>query len=364
MTDVDREEHNPPPESWSERNAWLRRLLALAVVALAVWAIVQLVGRIDWAEVMDALGRLAWWQLVVLFGILMVRQVLNAMPLALFIRGLSLYKAVVNDLAAHLLAVVAPPPGDLVMRIAMFASWGVDASRAFAGTVMNMLAFYTIRFAAPLVGFLLMAATFRYDGTRALITLGCTAIAAAIVAVSFLALRSEPFAARTGRVAGSLAARVRRSVDPEQWELAMVRFRGDMQDTFARGFPTSAFGLLAMVLSDATILLLALRFVGVGAGDWPAAEHYAAFLTYYPLTLFPFMGVGLLDAVLLGVIGEVGGDEVEAEAVAGLVVWRAFTLAGPVLLGSLSMALWRHSVAGRDVELAHPHELYERQHET
>ena len=68
-------------------------------------------------------------RLPLLFAVLMVRQVLNALPLALFIRGLSLYRAVINDLAAHLLAVVAPPPSDLVMRVGMFRSWGIEPSR-------------------------------------------------------------------------------------------------------------------------------------------------------------------------------------------------------------------------------------------
>ena len=54
-----------------------------------------------------------------------VRQVLNALPLALYIRGVSTYRATINDLGAILMSVVAPPPSDLALRVTMFTSWGV-----------------------------------------------------------------------------------------------------------------------------------------------------------------------------------------------------------------------------------------------
>ncbi len=118
-----------------------------------------------------------------------------------------------------------------------------------------------------------------------------------------------------------------------------------MKETFGANFLRSAVALVGLVFADATVLLLSLRFVGVSAADFPAIELYAAFLCVYPLTLFPFMGLGIVDAVLLATIVEVGGIETEPAAVAALIVWRAFTLAGPIILGALSMAIWRRGLA-------------------
>ena len=330
-------------ERLSVRNAWLRRVLVMAVCLVAGWVIVGLIGRIDWAAVADALGRLAWWQLGVLIGLLLVRQVLNALPLAFFIRGLGLYRAVVNDLASHLLAVAVPPPGDMVMRVGMFTSWGIEASRAIAGSVMNMLAFYITRLSVPVLGFLLILPV-RFDTGYGVTALLGAAAASAIVVLIFLGLRSEEFARRIGRSAGQLAFRVRKSVDPEAWAASIVQFRRDMQHTFASGFPRSAIGLVCLVLVDASMLLLSLRFVGVSGGQVPAIEVYAAFLCVYPLTMFPFMGLGIADAVLLATFVAAGGLDIEAASVAGLVVWRSVTLIGPVLLGGVSLALWKRSV--------------------
>lgn len=337
----------------SRRRAWLRRLTILALCFFAAYVIVSLIGQIDWSEVWDALGHLAWWQLVVLFVALLVRQTLNAVPLAFFIPGLSVYRAVVNDLAAHLLAVVAPPPGDLVLRVSMFTSWGIKAARAVAGSLMNVLAFYLMRFSVPIIGFAILLPV-RFDSGYAVAALLGALVAGAIAGLVVLGLRSAGFAARIGRTAGSFATKVRRGVDPGSWGAATMQFRLDMKDTFAAGFPPSVVALVGLVFADATVLLLSLRFVGVSAAELPAIELYAAFLCVYPLTLFPFMGLGIVDAVLLATFVEVGGIDVEPPAVAALLVWRAFTLAGPIGLGAVCMALWRHSVARESADPAVP----------
>ncbi len=340
-------------ENLSTRNAWLRRVVILGVCLLAAWVIVGLIGRINWAAVGDALGQLAWWQLVVLLALLFVRQTFNALPLAFFIRGLGLYRALVNDLASHLLAVAVPPPGDMVMRVGMFTSWGVEASKAIAGSLMNMLAFYVTRLSVPVLGFLLIL-PLRFDtgyGVTALV--GATA-AGTIVVLIFLGLRSEEFARRIGQGAGKLARKVRTGVDPDTWAASIVQFRLDMQDTFTAGFPRAVLSLVCLVLTDASMLLLSLRFVGVTASEVPAIEVYAAFLCVYPLTMFPFMGLGIADAVLLATFVDAGGLDVEAAGLAALVVWRSFSLLGPIVLGALSLAVWKRSVKATGGTLGGP----------
>jgi putative heme transporter len=335
----------------SRRHAWLTRIGILALALVAGYLVVQFVGSIDWSAVADALDRLVWWQLVVLLVPLMVRQILNAFPLAVFIRGLGLVKALVNDLAAHLLAVVAPPPGDMVIRVRMFTSWGIEASRAIAGTLMNMLAFYIMRFAVPVVGVLILLPV-RYDAEYAVTAAFGAAISGAIAVLLALSLRHEGFAERVGRTSGTWVSKVKSDVDPGLWASAVVEFRGDVKETFSADFPRSAFALLCLVFADATVLLTSLRFVGVSSAELSAIEVYAAFLCAYPFTVFPFMGLGIVDAILLATIVDVAGAQAEPAAVAGLIVWRTYTLGGPITLGALCMALWRRSVRPRPLSPA------------
>ena len=73
----------------------------------------------------------------------------------------------------------------------------------------------------------------------------------------------------------------------------------------------------------------------------------------YPLTLFPLMGLGILDAVLLAAYVNVGGIEIEPELVAALVVWRVFTILGPITLGrrSVGPVAAQHRRSGRLVRM-------------
>jgi putative heme transporter len=310
------------------------------VALVATVVVVRLVGRVDWSEVGDALTHLAWWHAPVLLAVLVVRQVLNALPLALYIPGVSAYRATQNDQVAILMSTIAPPPSDIALRMAMFSSWGVPVAKGLAGTLMNTLTFYIVRFGAPAVGFVLLAATGQKAGLR-WADLVSVAVSVGIFVGLMLVLRSEPLARRVGTTGGRLASRFRASVDPEAWAAACVQFRIDVAARFRRGFPRSLLALSAMLVVDLSMLVMSLRFVGLDTGEVPVVEVAVAYLFAYPFTLFPFSGIGIVDVLVLAAVVQSGGVEVEAAAVAGLVVWRVFTIGGPLALGALGLAAWR-----------------------
>jgi uncharacterized membrane protein YbhN (UPF0104 family) len=324
------------------------RLVLLAVAAVATVLIVRLVGQVDWSEVWDSLTHLAWWHAPLLAALLLVRQVLNAWPLALYIPGVSVYRATLNDQVAILMSTVAPPPSDLALRLSMFSSWGVPVSKGLAGTVMNTLSFYVVRFGAPAAGFVLLLVTGQSAGLR-WADLVSIAVAVVILVGVNLVVRSEPLADWVGRTAAGLAGRVRRGIDGDAWARACVEFRTDIADRFHTGFPRALLVLSAMLATDLTLLVLCLRFVGVDANEVGVAEIAVAYLFAYPFTLFPLQGIGVVDALLLAALVEAGGIEVEAAAVAALVVWRVFTLGGPLVLGAIGLAAWRRSTRSESV---------------
>lgn len=337
----------------ARRAGWLRRLGLLALAIVIFVLVVRVIGAIDWGAVRDALSLLTWWQPFVLLGVVVVRQVLGAMPLAFYIRGVSFFKATLNDLGAILMSMIAPPPSDLALRVAMFASWGVSAAKGLAGTVMNTLTFYIVRFSAPLLGFLLLLVLGRPARFRWL-ELGFLAVAVAIVVGVLLVLRSEALARTVGTRAGTVVRRVRRSVDPEAWAQACLTFRADISATFRRGFPRSLLAYSGMLAADLLVLFLCLRFVGVGSSEASVADIAVAYLFAYPFTLFPMSGIGVVDAAILAALVESGGTSIEAAAVAGMVVWRVFTVLVPVLMGMLAVATWRRFASVSSVPGAAP----------
>lgn len=64
---------------------------------VAVLIFLRLARRVDWSQVADAIGRLTLWQVVVLLALVGVRAILNAVPLAMFVPGLGVKRAVAND---------------------------------------------------------------------------------------------------------------------------------------------------------------------------------------------------------------------------------------------------------------------------
>lgn len=321
---------------------WLRPAGLLAFSAACAWIIVGLVGEIDWAEAWEAVGRLALWQAPVLLLVLVVRQVLNASPLAFFIDGLGIRRAVQNDQVAIMMSTVAPPPADLVLRLAMFHSWGIPATRGLAGALMNTFTFYAIRFVVPAVGLVLVVASpAPYHAIYGWIAFLGGAATVAMLVVLWAVLRQERAAVWVGETGGRLAHRVRKSVEPEAWGASAVTFRGHVTWRSRRGLPASLAALLVMVVVDGLLLTMCLRFVGVPAADVATSVVLGVFLLAYPLTFFPLAGLGVLDAVVLAALVETGGLALEPEIVAGIVVYRVITLLAPLAFGALSMLWWR-----------------------
>lgn len=317
----------------------LRGLALAGILWLASYLVLEFVETVDWDAVVDALGRVTAWQLAVLFLLLLVRATLNASPLSTFLGDLSLLRATVTDLTATLVSMFAPPPADTFLRVKLFSGWGIEPARGIASATMNVLTFYINRLLVPIVGAVGLALTGTFEPAYAVIGLVTLAAGLGLLTLSHRAVREPGAAEGIGRRAGALVGKVRRSVDPEAWGAGVLDFRNHVVDRFGHTMPRALGALFVMTVVDACILLLAIRFVGVGRADLPALLVICAFLVMYPLTMFPFGGLGLLDTVLLTAYVATAGEAWEAEILAGLVVYRVISIGGPILLGLVSLGL-------------------------
>jgi hypothetical protein len=330
----------------------LLRWVIIAVIAVFAWfALEGLVGRVDWRGVADAFSGLPLWVLAPLLLVLLVRQLLNAVPLVYYVPGLGVVRSALSDTTANLVATFTPPPGDIVLRVAMFRSWRLDPVAGMTGVTLNSAKFYAIRFVAPVLGLILLGG---YGATRRqwLLALACALIAFVLLGGLVLMLRSDAMARWLGRTAGRVVRRFRKGTDPEAWAAALVTLRATAADAVRRGLLPSMVALVGMVLADATILAVAVRAVGVPAADLPLLEIYAALLLIYPLTLLPLFGLGVLDAVLVAALTTAAGVALEADLIAAAVIWRVVTIVGTLALGLLTLAIWRLTTRGTTPDLA------------
>jgi uncharacterized membrane protein YbhN (UPF0104 family) len=327
---------------------WVRRALVALIIVAIGYTVMDLVEQVDWSAVWHEMGRVTWPQVAVLFLLLVVKQTLNASPLSFFLPGLSLFRATVNDQASTLLQMMAPPPSDLMLRLRIFSSWGIDRTRGLAGSMMNVLSYYTNRLLVPTLGLVMLATVGSPEVRDVLVATVSLAAGVVLVVLLRMAVRDPSAAERIGTGAGRSVQRFRSSVEPAAWGARTLDFRGHIADRFPYAFPRSLGMLVAMTLVDASTVLLSLRFVGVPASALPALVVIGGFLLWYPLTVLPLSGLGVLDAVLVAMFTVTAGEVFEAEIVAALIVYRLVSIGGTVLLGALAVVYWR--LTTRDAE--------------
>ncbi|GAA4161018.1 hypothetical protein GCM10022286_17970 [Gryllotalpicola daejeonensis] len=319
---------------------WAVRIGLLVLAALVVFAVVRTMHDLNLAAIGVALGRLRWWEVVALIGVLVLRQVLSAVPLTIYIPGVSLGRAVATDLTALTTAAFASAPGKIAARVAIFSSTGTATGSALAGSVLNTLTMFVARFGVPLFGFVLVFVTGAYRPAQ-FVDLASLLFAAVLVIGMLMVASAEDTAVRLGGWAGRTARRFRARVDPAHWASSFGRFQQDVAGDLPRRLPRAAAVLAVMLLVELALLLLAFRFVGVTPSDAGTLAIATIFFFAYPLTMFPLQGAGVVDvAILLSLFGSGGGTAVDA-ATAALLIWRALTVVGPYALAAVAVAIWR-----------------------
>jgi putative heme transporter len=304
----------------------------------------RLFDQVDWAQVGDALGRLTVPELVLIALCVVVRQMLDATPLALFVPGLGLRRSMANTVTGYLVGTLAPAPSDMVLRMSMFRAWGIDAAHGAAGLALNATVYYIGRFSAPIAGLAVYLAFLGLDATYAWAALGGAVVAGFLVGVLVAVSRGRQRAFAVGHRSARIAARVtKRSIDPDAWGTRPAEFQEVSSRRLAERSGMAAASVAALLTIDATILVLSFRFVGLPSSDVSIAALVAAFLCVYPLTALPIAGLGFLDAGLISLLNlDATGEQ---QAVAAMVIWRVATLLATLAAGTIVLVVWRHSAA-------------------
>jgi hypothetical protein len=259
--------------------------------------------------------------------------------------GLSYLRAMINDVAAAAIATITPSPGDVVLRLAMLRSWGLDTTDAASGLTLSTILFYVARLAAPVLGFAVFWGARSFYAPFAWSALLFGAGAAALLGGLLYALRAERTAATIGRLLGRSLRKVHpASQGPGVWEHRLVSFQSHSADRMhQRGWP-AVLSQLLLVAVEAGVLVLCLAFVGVHLNGPTVVVAVCSFMVVYPLSGLPLMGAGILDATYAAFVAD--HTAVEAtDLVAGLLVWRVAVQLVPLVVGLLAVVWWRRSSA-------------------
>ncbi len=346
MTDdsdaTDEPSYDTDVASPSRRNAAIAIGVAV-VVAVIVFGVIfpQLV---DWDEVFDVLGSVSSWDLAVIFGLGLIRYVPAGWIYVLVLPGLPLMRGVQAWVASS--AVSSTLPGfDLVVRMAMYRSWGFAVERATSGMLLSGLVEVSARLLVAVMAVLVWGlVSLELDA----LAIGGIALAALVV-VAFAVvgiLRSEDRARRTGelvqRVVRWVFATFGRQA-PQDLVDRVLGVRVEARRVLGTRWPQAYLAALIGQAIVYTILLLSIRAVGIDDEVLSWADVLLAFAVTSIITTIPITpgSVGIAALSLVTIFSLAAGREVASVAAAGVILYRVATWLITIPIGWLATLRWQ-----------------------
>lgn len=325
-------------------------VLSLAlVVGVFVWFLPQFTSL---ADVWTSVRGMTWVELTVLVLAAAWNLATYQVVMVSTTPGLKLRQAFVSTQATTAVSntVIGGAAISLGLTYAMNSSWGFSRSRTSVALLVSGLWNNFAKLALPVFALALLALSAPPSPGR--ITAGLAGLAALIVAVVLLGalLRSQEGAERIGLAAGRIASVLRRPFGRGPvtgWELATTKFRARTALLLRARWHWITLATLVSHLSLFLVLLLALRFVGVGADQVSAVQALAVFAFARLLTAIPFTpgGLGVVELALITGLAAAGGPR--ALVAAAVLVFRALTYVLPIPIGMGTYLLWRHNRSWR-----------------
>jgi uncharacterized protein (TIRG00374 family) len=337
----------PPPSPWRAR---LRRYLApaVAVVLVGVIFIVVLPRIADYREVLDAIQRLTWEQILLLLGVTALNVSTYAPPFMVALPGLRFVPALTVTQASTASTYVAPAGGPAVgmaLAYGMLRAWGFEAGAVALAVTVTGVWNQFLQLGSPAVALALLTLT---GGSNSLLTtVAVIALSVFVVAVAAFAagLSSAELARRVGDLVARIAGRGLKLVhrQPVQWSgETLVVFRRQTIGLLRKRWWLLTLATIAGQGTVFLVLLVSLRTLGVSAGEVSFIEAFAAWSVARLIGSLPVVPASGLGVVELGLIGAlVGFGGANADVVAAVLLYRVLTIVPTLLLGSAAAFTWR-----------------------
>ena len=348
------EEPTRGPVSRLVRNKRFVKLVgAIILFALLYYALfVVLPQSIDWDEVWAALTALTAGQVftLALSGVLVM--VLLGWAAKASLPGLRLYQGFESSATGQMTAFVIPPPGDYVIRFAMYRTYGFTDEQSGISVIIALVLRYVAIFTMPVFG--LAAVLLAGEGQESTVWwfLGYTTLLAAIVYLLRRVVQSDVTARAVGRGVSSFVTWVMHifsrtpSMDLEQEVVDFGRRTRGTAETNRRSLLAAN---LSWALSNALVLGLALRFSGLDTSAVSAAGILLATSLIMVVNVLPIPGINAIIVPQLSSILGLTTETEQSELTAALALYRATTWILPMMIGAVMFFVWRYRVRGDTV---------------
>ncbi len=354
------ESGSPAGAGGSKRKKVLQGTLSIGLgVAMLVFVLPQVA---DLSEVWTAIRDMTTLEMGVLVAAAIWNLITYWMLLVVCTPGLTVPKAMVVTESTTAVANTVPAGGAVSVGLtyAMLGSWGFSKSRITVAVLVSGIWNNFAKLALPIVAVSLLALEGGAGGGRivsALIGLG--ALVAAIVVFSLI-LNSEEFAAKVGNLVARAVTRLRRIFRKgpvHGYDLAVVKFRNRVIGLVRHRWLALTFWTIVGHLSLYTVLLVALRQIGVSEDEVSWTQVLAVFAFARLLTAIPLTpgGLGIIELALIAGLDAAGGAH--AQVVGAVLLFRLLTYVIPIPFGLITYIFWRRNRSWRDSAPPLPEEL-------
>jgi len=320
---------------------------ALGLVVVVVTFAVVLPRIASYTDVWDVVKDLDTKWLVAL-GIAVVFNVVTyAPPWMVALPGLRFRQALPFTQASTALTYVAPGGGIVGMAgsYGLLRTWGFGSSEVARAVTITGIWNQLANLLLPVLAVLLLSFDQQRDALLTTVAIVGAIVFAVAVGVLVLIFWSDTLARRVGelleRATNRALQALRRQLRVEGWDERLVVFRRSTVHLIRRRWPWLTLAAVVGNLTVFAVLLVALRAVGIGASEITWVEAFAGWSLARALQLIPLTpgGVGPVELGMTGILVGFGGGN--AEVVAAVLIYRAFTIVPTLLLGLATMAGWR-----------------------
>lgn len=327
-----------------------RRIIKVAVrlgvvigaLAFSFWILARTFDDLDVSAIIDAVDSLEDADLISLGAMWLLWIGAQGLLTASLVADLPVRRGVVAFLGPAAVASIVPGPSDLPIRHRMLTSWGRTSSEATLAVAAGGIFSIGMKLLLPIIAAVgLVVSDAPLSSTLQTVVAICLVVGVGVLASAF-ALGSEHRTEQAGRLIApvwSRALKLLRKPVPADLPAQLVDARANAVQTLRGRWLVATW---ATVLTSATrfaLLLMCLRFTGVGPSVLQWSEIFVVFALVQGLTVFPITAgdAGVSEIAYIGLLTAAAGSEYVNEITAAILVFRVITwlLIIPVGLGTL-----------------------------
>lgn len=348
------DEESPVSRGTTVRRVVLRIAIVVGVLSVSGWVLFTVFDDLDWAEIRAAIGELSDAEVLSLISGWLVWVVVQGALTASLVDKLPVRRGVLASLGPTAVASVIPGPSDLPVRYRMYQSWGVSSSAAATAVVGSGIFSIGSQLVLPsIAGVLILLADVPLSGFFSLIVTASAVLAVLVVIAAFTlgsAKRTEAVGRRLDGPVRAIARRLRKPLPDEDLGVLLAGKRAEAFDHLSGKWVKSTVATAATIAAKCSLLVMALRFVGIPEDALPWLAIVATYGLVAGLTAFPLTpgSAGVTEIGFVGILTAAAGEGWVNQITTGVLIYRLMTwlLIIPVGLGALG--LWRRSVAAAE----------------